>query len=296
MKTIKIPYLTGFILLGLCGNTASAHSLYIGAGQSEQTASAGPNSFDFTPWGYSVYGAFNATDNLILSADIYTANEKKRLSRNVEGEVDIHAWSIGASYFLDNWTWSFSYAGWEDELTLHANFERRERVDQATDAPSLSASVAYDWQLDNWQISSTLGLHRAEWEKREHRFDGRRSNTSLDEGHSTFASVSLSASHAWHVESSRFVVLGASVRWNEALNDESEAVSRNGRNVNQIQDRFIRNMINAQAAVGSESYGQMSTYFSYDIIEDWSVDVSISRDFGTTVSSTSWSLNVGHQF
>ena len=200
-------------------------------------------------------------------------------------------------YFLDSWSFSASYTNWQDELNITDPNVNESRVQQDTDSPSISVQAGYDWQKGNWLLGTGSGFHYSDWENSERR-DTRNEapRTSVDEGSSTFVSIDVSASYLFELGGNRAVIVGASSRWNQLTDSESTAVSRNGRNISQVNNRTVRNFINSQSALGSESYGQINAFISYDINENWLLDVNGSFDFGTDESSTAWAINLGYVF
>ena len=278
--------------------TSQASSVYVGYGQSEQTTEPAPDrKLDFTPGGTTALISLDVTDQLSVSADVYRADESQSLSDRLTGNIEIRSWSIGVGYFLDNWSFSASYVNWQDELTINDSNNNVTGIEQESDSPSISVQAGYDWQKGNWQLGTGVGVHYSDWDMSERRIiRDEPPRDSLDEGSSTFISLNLSASYFIELNQNRGMILGLSTRWNQLTDSESAAVSRNGRNISQINNRTVLNFINSQSALGTESYGQVNTFVSYDISENWLVDVNVSLDFGGEESSTAWAVNLGYVF
>lgn len=276
---------------------AMAGSIYVGHSQTEQVSFIGDNTLRFDPGGQSISLSFDITDDLSLSMDYAKLDDDLQPNERVSGEFEIDSWQGGLSYFLDDWSFSLNIANWEDDLNLIARTRNPSRVVQFTEADSYGLSAGYNWYKGNWQWGLSGSVHYNDWEQGE--AIGRPDmlpQTSLDSGNATFVSLSLSTAYLVSLPQDRALLFGAGVGYNQLTSSESEAVARNGRNISQINNPSIRSQLNAQNVIGSESYGQVNAYLSYEFAQNWLLDLDASFDFGGLESTTAWSVNLGYLF
>ena len=282
--------------MAMTPSCARAHALYVGVGNSEQVTIAGNRELSFSLTGQTALASFEISEDLMLGFDYYTANDSVSISQQASGELDIDSWRVNLGYYLDDWSFSISATNWQDELfvdVLRTSFFLR----QDTESPSYSANVSYDWYVSDWQISTGLGFHYNDWEQKINSVNTQgRETSAVDSGESSFISTSVSVARFFELSQDQGIILGLNLQWNEIMDTESQAISRNGRNISQINNRQIRQLINSQVPIGSESYGQYSMYLSYDITENWLVDLNWSRDFSSDFNTSAWSLNIGVNF
>lgn len=228
-------------------------------------------------------------------------DDKQSVNQQASGELELESLSLGAGYYLDNWSFSLSYLDWQDELLVIRDTTSRTLSTDQTDANSYAVSVSYDKTFNDWQLGVSSGLHFSDWELARQSIvrmaDGEFSDQSgVDTGDSLFISLGLSAAHYHSLSATSGLMIGGSLGWNQLTDSDSEVVSRNGRNISQIANRTIRNLVTSQNIIGSESYGQGSLFLSYNFTEHWVADVNLSYDFGGEQSSSAWSVNLGYQF
>ncbi|MBD1388501.1 hypothetical protein IC617_03585 [Neiella sp. HB171785] len=299
LNVIQPRYLTTALLSSFLLTPAASYAsaLYIGYGQSEQTTQVNERIINFKPAGKTALLSLDLTDQLSVSADVYVADESEPVNDRVNSSLDIDSWSLAVGYYLDSWSITASYNNWQDDLTFKAGKESVVTFQRDTESPSYSLNTSYDWQIDNWQLGVGLGVHYSDWQmtqRREKRDDP--ASSSKEQGNSTFVSANLSASHYTELTADYGLLAGASVQWSQVTDSESEVVSRNGRNISQISSGRRGGLINSQSALGSESYGQLNTYLSVDLFNQWVVDINGSFDFGGDESSTAWTANLGYLF
>ena len=283
---------------------AHANSVYVGYSQSEQTSVIGEREFSLDPSGMSVLASFDLSDNWVLSLDVGNQDDSGRVDQLLHANSESDSWGASLNYYWDNWVFTYGYSNWEDELVVVADRPRDnvppvEVYRQTNDSPSHALRAGYYWMGDDWQLGLTGGLHISSWEqytKGDNPTDNFPPQDALDEGDTTFISVGLNGAKFFNFVGDQDMVLGGSVSWNELTNDDSTAVVRNGRNVNQITNRNAVNRLNATVVSGSDSYGQLNVYLSWEITENWVADVDTGIDFGSDDNSHFWSLNVGYVF
>lgn len=300
LQTTKISFTCAAFSL-IFAYQAHAASIYYGYSQSDQTTPVGNNSLDFTPAGSSLLISLDPTENINVYAEFSALDDTQSINEQASGTLDLESLSVGIGYYLDNWSFSASYLDWQDELLVDTIETSRRVATDVTVADTFALSVSYDKTFESWQLGANIGLHYSDWQLDSQLLtrdsEGKiRNQTSVDMGSSLFVSVGLSAAHYHSLSGASGIMFGGNIGWNHLTDSESEAVSRNGRNISQIANRTIRNLITTQNILGSESYGQASLFISYDISEHWVTDLNFAYDFGTEVSSPAWSVNLGYQF
>lgn len=285
-------------------NNALANSVFVGFSQSELTSVLGPREVELEPSGTSLLASFDLSDNWTVSLDIGQQDDSATFETNATAYFDNDSWGTSINYYYENWAFSYGFSNWEDELEVIAfplrnPADRRQIYFQTNDSPSHAFRATYYWQSDFWQVGLSGGIHYSDWEQFTH-FDNPLDATprqdARDKGDSTFISLGLSASRFIPIDGNRNVILGGSVNWNELSDNNAQAISRNGRNINQINNRNLRNRLNALVVSGSDSYGQANVYLSWDITEHWVLDLDTGVDFGGDDSTQYWSVNVGYIF
>lgn len=282
-----------FSLLAWGGNTSVlAHSFYLGYSQSEQTSYIGERALNFSPVGVSGLISFDLGKDWSITLDHASLNDSQSIARTVDGALDIESWGAGLNYYWDKWALSVAYSDWQDELHIRTENDIV-RFEQSTESPASSVSLSYNWGGADWQIELATGLHYSNWSQAllsQARLD-QPEQTALDEGDSTFISTSVSATKLVPINAQNQLVFGGSFSWNYLTDNESIAVSRNGRNISQISQR-----LSAATVTGTESYGQLNLYISYDISESLLIDIDSTFDVGAQESTQAWSFNVGYLF
>lgn len=299
--TIKRPRgrTLAFTALACYQSLSAAHagSVYIGYGQSEQVTSLENRDLNFDAGGLSLLASFDVSDALSVSFDVSQLDDDINITEQVVGELDIDTWGVGLNYMVEDWLFSASYASWEDELLVDARLRTPRRLDQSTDSSSIGLTSSYNWYGDSWQSSLGAGFHYADWTSTDRIMAPESQlNSAEDEGSSTFISFTASAAKYIFFENDAYIAYGIVISWNEILDNASDAVSRNGRNISQINNRLAQDLIGQNAVIGTESYGQGTMYVSYGLNENWVVDVDVTSDIGTDQNNLAWSVNLGYQF
>lgn len=273
-----------------------AGSLFVGYSQSEQNTLVSNRNLAFSPSGTSVLLSFDITEDWALSFDYAKLTDNKSVANSISGELDINVWGAGLSYYLNDWSFSASYSDWQDDLLIYR--DRNQLLsEQSTRSPSASLSISYDWFIHNWQIGVSSGLHNSDWQ--QNRVTSVQTNpatSTFDEGTSNFISLGLSTARIISFENAHDVIIGGSLAWNYLTNAESNAVTRNGRNIGRVTNRTGRSVSASSGITGTESYGQLNIYVSYNISKSISVDFDSTFDIADEETTQSWSVNLGYIF
>ncbi len=286
-----------FVLFLPLGFTTQAASVSIGLSQSEQTSFVQDRQLDFVPQGITAFVSHDFTEKLSVSVNHTHLQDDKSLAKLIAGKVDIKSWQLGVQYYWDDWSISASFSDWQDSLNIQSTQSTRLTIEQQTESPSTSLSLTRDWSYGDWHLALTSGVHVNQWRHRSYRdATNLTAQSEVNKGTSTFVSVTASASRLINLSNSSFVIVGSGLSWNQLTRSESSLVSRNGRNISQITNRTRGTTINLQSVTGSESYGQLNAYLSYNLSKNWIVDADISYDFGGETNSLAYAISVGYLF
>jgi hypothetical protein len=290
-------YLTLFaIITTIPTSVCYAGAAFVGYSQSEQSTLVSNRILKFSPKGTSTLLSFDLTQDWSLSFDYTKLNDKQVAANNAKGELEVFSWGVGVSRYVNDWSFSLSYADYHDDLLVQLN-DNSVFLEQDTRSPSASFSGSYDWDQGSWQFGLSAGVHFSDWQQVSFTPVSRNTQTSsIDEGKSTFISFTLSTAKLIEIKQVGNMIIGSSFSWNQLTDSESLAVSRNGRNISQINNRTRNNSSNITGITGTESYGLLSFYLSYDITDAVSVDIDSTFDVGGEQKTQAWSLNLGYLF
>ncbi|UAA37625.1 hypothetical protein KIH87_12995 [Paraneptunicella aestuarii] len=248
--------------------------------------------------------SFDISDDWVISLDVGSQEDDVQVNNNLHASSNNDSWGAGLSYYWENWVFTYNYSNWQDELVIIGVPPDGSRPPmtvyrQTNDSPTHAFRAGYYWQGADWQLGVSTGIHFNEWEQFtqfNNPQDPRPPQDALDEGETTFVSISANGAKFFSLNNSHDLVIGSSISWNELTNDDANAVVRNGRPVNQIPNRNAINRLNSSVVSGSESYGQANLYASWSMTSNWMLDISLGSDFGDSDSSQFWSLNIGYVF
>ena len=289
---------TLFILSPWAFSNAQAGSVYLGYSQTEQLSVAGNRSLNFEPNGNVALFSFDLNDHLSLTFDYAALADSVSITNNISGKLDIKSWGIGASYYWAAWSFSANYSSWQDDLIIPSPNTEQTLFTQRSESPSSTISLAYNWDLTAWQLGFMAGIHYGDW--RQYREvinrETQAEQSSLNGGNSSFVSLQILMARLITVGGREDLMLGASLGWNQLTSSGSAAIARNGRNVSQIKNRSAANRLSASVVTGTESYGQLNLYASYNLNDDWLVDLDLNFDLGSEDDTQAWSVNIGYLF
>jgi hypothetical protein len=265
----------------------------VGYSQSEQKSFVGERALNFSPIGPSLLVSIDLNDNLLLSFDYASLNDELVIMNTTNGNVEIESWGAGLTYYWEDWTLSANYSDWQDELRITAIASELARFSQDTQSPSSSLSMAHSWDGSDWQVGLTMSLHYSKWSQsnRSQNQLNEALQSAFDEGDSTFIGTSISTAKIVAISPQTQLVVGGSISWNYLTSNESLAVSRNGRNISQVSQR-----LSSATVTGTESYGLLNMYISYELSESWLIDLDSTFDVGGEEDTQAWSVNLGYVF
>jgi hypothetical protein len=291
-----IPIL--FILSPWTFSNAQAGSVYLGYSQTEQLSVTKSRSLNFEPNGNVAFISFDLNDNLSLNFDYADLADGVSITNNVSDKLDIKSWGVGASYYWAAWSFSANYSFWQDDLITTLPNVEQTLFTQRSESPSSAISLAYNWNLTAWQLGLMAGIHYGDWQQYQELINREKQakQSSLNGGNSSFVSVQVLMARIITVGGREDLMLGGSLGWNQITSSGSAAIVRNGRNVGQIKKGSAANRLSASGVTGNESYGQLNLYASYNLNDDWLVDLDLNFDLGSEDNTQAWSVNIGYLF
>jgi hypothetical protein len=273
-----------------------AKAVFVGYLQSEQSTLVSNKILEFSPKGTTALLSFDITPDWSLSVDYTKLNDKHLAANNAGGELDVSSWGVGVSRYINDWSFLFSYSDWHDDLKVQLK-DNVGFLDQATRSPSVSISGAYDWNQGHWQFGLSAGMHLSDWQQISITPVGPNTRTkSVNEGKSTFISIALSTAKLIEITHVGNMLIGSSFSWNQLTDSDSLTDSPNGRSISRVNNRTGHDHSNIAGITGTESYGLLNFYLSYDITDAVSVDVDSTLDLGGEQNTQAWSINLGYLF
>ena len=284
-----------FSIISMPANSAS---FSVRAGQYKQNLILGENETDISPGGYDLSANFDITDNLVLHLDYGYYSKDKSFLQNNTLDYKKDTWGLGASFYLDNWSFSAQYSGLDELLTITNDRHKAIVYEEDYQSPAymLSAGYSFDTQVDNttWFFNLSTALQYSDWKlnlKRVERpIENENFNTGVDKGDTLFGDISFSAARFINVSDNNSLYVGGSVSWNHLISGESSIVSRNGITVQQLARTRTasQNRVNQSSfsqSVQGEQYGLLSFFVAYNLSENLSLDVDYSTSFSADENS-----------
>lgn len=278
-----------------------ASSLHVGVGRGKQTLYVDDQSKSLTPTGYSILGSFDVTDQLSFSLD-YTSQKDTQQSQSIANiKYDWISLGLGATYQLDNNFWFYQANQFEDKQINSNLAPILQQLKTENTVTTQTFGYGYQFYFDNVQLTLSSAFHYSNWDKdslyrpieRELERPPQRVN---EEGRSQFLTLGLSVTRLFSFVNDKTMTIGASFNWNALLDDKS----RTSLSVSQRRDNRrntpILDRLNSLSASGSESYGQIGVYLSYDLTPNWSIDVDGYLDVATDDNQPSYYLSASYYF
>lgn len=260
----RIASSVALVLLGF-SSVSSADSFNLSYGQLKQHTSFFDEAVTLKPVGpslslsldlneqWSVDLGYNKWSDELTFEDIFTADS------------DLKTWGASVNYYLDKWSFSFSYNDSQDNSLLAGvrNPDERYRSDK-TASTSFGGSAGYGWVSGSLFYNVSFGAQMADWDSTSIvRFSpvtepeppppppggGGGANppppppaddppppqndlvSEVNSGDSTSISTSFSVARFWSVTEDTGVLVGGILSWNHMLRGDSVLVSSNARNI-----------------------------------------------------------------
>lgn len=300
-----------------------AHTLTLGYGETKQEITvlekqvslspAGPSlqlSVDITPQWRTSISYQSLSDDDVDKQLIPRQQPKPPRAVNSDIDLDISAWGLSSSYYLDDWSFSASYYQSDNDVKQVARERITTRQRELADATAFGISAGYGWVSDDLFFNLSGGLQYSDWDnefRRKNNADNPLNERSKESGDAWFVDASLSVGRYWEHDNGAGLMLGAIFSWNVNLSDNAAIVLRNTPAItsgSRIPPRRSggapTNNAGGTTTIGSfsqdDDYGQLVVYGSYDINPDWAVDIDFATDINSSNHANSWTVSLGYNF
>ena len=278
-------------------DNARASALYIGHSQSEQTANLANQNVDFRPAGQDVLLSLDINDNWTVSFDYEKSDDSAGLPRNHTAKTDSTVFGASLGYYWQNWSLSAGFSKWQDEQVLN-NHSGQQVFLREVDTPSYSLNLTRSWLDGQWFYAAGAGLSYNNWTQDTNvpGAPNRPPQKVREDGNSAFVSLSVNANRRFDLEQQQAITLGVNLGWNQKLKSDSSITSHNGRPVPQRRQPSLNQRLNVGAVTGSDSYGYLGGFVSYDFNPAWFIELSASTDIGADDNQQRWAVQLGYLF
>jgi len=287
----------------LASNVAVNHS------QLEQYVSFQDEEVLLKPVGEGVFLSLDLNEHWSASLDYQTWQDKQQAISPVS--IDLSLTSLGGSisYVQDNWYASTSLGFSEDEVSYRANQNSSDSSQETTQVTALSSLVGYNWLNGNWIFDLSMGAQYADWSVKNIMFNAQLAqddkeppaNISIRKEDSSSINAGISAARYWELTQNQGVLAGVMLSWSYQFSGEAKQTTKNPppptRTVRSQPTRGhdISNTT-SRATSGDDNYGQITTFVSYDINNNWSVAIDTSIEIASTNNNQSWAVGVNYSF
>lgn len=293
----KISYLYSAILLAGTSFQSFGSALYIGHTRTEQDATLTNQAVEFKPVGQNVLLALDLNSNWSVSFDYAQQDDQASVNHNIVATSDSKSWGASLGYYWQDWSVSVAYGKWEDTQSLNdpnpGNLYQR-----TTDTPSYSINLTRTWLSQHWFYGMSLSANYNDWDQKNQLRPARNRppQNTTEQGNSSFISLNLLLNRRYELENNQALTLGGNLGWNQKLNSTSQLSTHNGRPVNPRRQTSANHRLNVSAVTGSDSYGFISGFISYDVNPHWFVELGLSSDFSTDNNQRQWTVELGYLF
>jgi opacity protein-like surface antigen len=286
-----------------------ANTFSLNHSQLEQYISLTDEDVLLKPAGEGVFLSLDLNDEWQVKFDYQTWQDNKHAISPIAINLDLISFGGGLSYVGDNWYASTNIGYSEDDISYRANQSRADNRQNKTQITALSASIGNNWLAGNWMFDLSMAVQYADWTVEKVTFNNERAQQdgkpaeeiSTNNSDSASISAGFSAARYWQLTQEQGVLVGVIFSWNyEFSGDESlRADGSPPPRRTAGQQAPASNNINSNPSritSGDDNYGQVMTYLSYDINNDWSVDLDTAVEVATTNNNLSWSVGVSYSF
>lgn len=288
-----------FLAITTLPNLSYASSIYLGYNQSEQIVGVAENSYQLSPEGASLMLSYDLSEHWSINLDVGQLQDSRRPDAPIRLDYDADLWGVGASYYQEDWSAYYQYTAYDDkQITLDGGPGPNSLLTSDSDSHSLGFS--YYWlSTENWQFTSSFGLHYSDWEQRQTDTPDEPDRPvihSRTPGNATIGSISLNLTGFKTLNENYELSYGTYASWNEVFDSATQSSDTDRREPPRLNQPDRNDNRNNLVASGSQSYGLISFYIAVGFAENWVLDLDTSLDFGTDNDSQNWSITLGYTF
>ncbi len=300
-----------FILSSLYIISAStlANNIAINHSQLEQYITLSDEDVLLKPAGEGIFLSHDINEQWQVKLDYQTWQDEESAINPVSIDLNLTSFGGNLSYVHDTWYVSTSIGFSEDNVAYRADQSRTDNRQENTQVTALSAVIGNSWLKGNWMFDLSIGAQFADWSIENKMINSKRaqqegkppeeiSTTNSDSANIT---AGISAARYWELAQEQGILMGVMFSWNYQFSGdedlETDTISSVRHSANQ-QSRGSRNISTNPSRItsGDDNYGQIMTYLSYDITNNWSVDVDTAVEIASTNNSLSWAVGLNYTF
>lgn len=311
-STFRFKFLSCvFIISSLCiiSTSTLANNLTINHSQLEQYIALSNEDVLLNPAGEGVFLSLDLNEHWLIKFDYQNWQDKKQAISPTSLDLDLTSFGGNLSYVHDTWYVSTNIGFSEDDVSYTANQSHADNRQENTQVTALSVVIGNSWLKGSWMFDLSIGAQFADWSienkiinsklaQQEGKPPEEISTTNSD---STSVIAGISAARYWELTQEQGILMGVMFSWNYQFSGDRNLEANTPpppRPPASQQSTASRNISTNPSRItsGDDNYGQIMTYLSYDITNNWSVDVDTAVEIASTHNSLSWAIAVNYAF
>ncbi len=284
-------------------NSAStlANSIAINHSQLEQYIALTDENVLLKPAGEGVFLSFDLNESWRVKFDYQTWQDTKQATTPVTIELDFVSFGGSLEYTQDTWYAATSIGFSEDDISYRVSQRLTDKRQNNTQVTAISTVVGKSWLSGNWMFDLSLGAQYADWSIENKTFnndqaqqDGKPAQEITTSGSdSTSVNAGVTVARYWQLSQTQGILVGVLLAWNYQFSGDAELRADNAAPARRSSGQSSSAVRNTS---GDDNYGQVMTYLSYDINDEWSVDVDTAVEIATANNNISWSIGLSYTF
>lgn len=265
---------------------AKASYLALEANQFKQTYFFNDQEIELSPQGHRLSLDVDLSEQLSIGIAFGDWDDNDNNQR-YSAQMTLEDKQLSISYMLEDWSFNGYFATQEDNVEVTEKRLQPRNGMQLSDSDNYGLGVNYGIELSNeFYLMLLSGIQRSEWSGVTTIFvPDRPDDQQLTESDSTTAMLGTSLSWQQELGSQQYLTIGGSVSWYKTLSGEQNLLQRNRAG---SQRGFSVSL--------EDSYGVVSVYGSWDIDENWAIDVGFDSVVGSDENNNSSYLGIGYYF
>jgi len=299
-------FITGFIYI--ISLTTLANSIGVNHSQLEQYITLVDEDVLLNPAGEGVFISVDLNDQWSAHFDYQTWQDKEQATIPVTIDLELATIGGSLSYVQDNWYASTSIGFSEDDISHSLIQNRFEHRHDNTQVTSFSGVLGTNWLNGNWMLDLSMGIQYADWSIENTIYNSERAQQdgkppkelSITKSNSSIINASMSAARYWELTQAQGILAGVMLSWNYQFAGDENLTANipPPTRTTTAQPTTSRNISVTPSRVtsGDDNYGQITSYLSYDLNKNWSIDVDTSIEIATINNNLSWAIGINYSF
>lgn len=286
-----------------------ANNITVNHSQLEQYITLENEDILLKPAGEGVFLSLDLNEHWLVKFNYQRWQDKAQAISPVSLDLALTSLGGNLSYVKDNWYASTSIGFSDDDVSYRGNQNRFDFRQDNTQVTSLSGVLGYSWFQDSWMFDLSIGLQYANWSIENKIFNSERAQlegkppeeVNTTESDSSSVNAGISAARYWELTQEQGVLAGIMLSWDYQFSGDNSLKTNTPpppiRSASS-QQTITRNISSNPSRItsGDDNYGQITTYLSYDMNNNWSVDVDMSIEVASTHNNQSWAIGVNYSF